>query len=78
MLFPMERLFEDSVAVNLKRSVSGGWRVESQSRPGFLVDNWGGTEEIPIPKFQLRPDMCLRRGSECVVLGHKVEVDRVL
>lgn len=61
LLFPMERVFESFVAAMLPRQFPA-WNVQPQASGRHLVESCQGR-----PRFRLRPDLLLRKGSmRCV------------
>lgn len=64
LLFPMETLFQDYVAQEIKRLFrSEGWSVQTQDRGYYLFDEPS--------KFALQPDIVMRRGNRTVILDTK-------
>lgn len=69
LLFPMERLFEEAVAVLLRRALVGnGIEVVSQGSLRHCLGDWH--EEAPCEGhvFQTRPDLLLRRGGKVIAV----------
>lgn len=63
LLFPMEELYENYVACRLKKHRENTWKVFPQDGGHTLFDS---------PKrFQIRPDIVLRREDKCVILDTK-------
>lgn len=63
LLFPMEELYENYVACRLKKHRENTWKVLPQDGGHTLFDS---------PKrFQIRPDIVLRREDKCVILDTK-------
>lgn len=65
VLFPMERVFEDYVAVKLRAQLKG-WKVLTQVSGGALVEQHLGRK-----MFNLIPDLEIRRGSVRVIADTK-------
>ena len=57
LFFPMEKIFEDFVASQLKKHHSTEWEISTQDKGKYLI-----TE--PNKKFALRPDIVMKRGSK--------------
>jgi 5-methylcytosine-specific restriction enzyme subunit McrC len=70
LLFPMERVFEDYVAVKLrqqlKKDLDGPWQVRTQIRGQHLVEKHDGRA-----RFALRPDLELKRGTTRIIADTK-------
>lgn len=67
VLFPMDRLFERYVAVNLRRQLApGNWSVRSQAGAEHLVDNYEGRK-----RFALRPDLLFSNGRSKMLADTK-------
>lgn len=64
LLFPMESVFQDYVAKELRRIlVPQGWTVSTQESALYLFDH--------PQKFKLRPDIVVRKGQETYILDTK-------
>ena len=64
LLFPMERLFQDYVAKEIRNVLSPrGWYVSAQESALYLFDN--------PRKFKLRPDIVVRKGEKTYILDTK-------
>ena len=64
LLFPMERLFQDYVAMEIRNVLlPRGWSVSTQESALFLFDN--------SQKFRLRPDIVVRKGGETYIFDTK-------
>jgi len=67
VLFPMEKLFEAYVAIQVRRKLSlSGWAVTTQAKRVHLVEEHQNT-----PSYILKPDLLLERKSECVIADTK-------
>ena len=67
LLFPMDRLFEDYIAHNIKKSfVKYGWRVKTQVDEKYLF--------VEPKKFKLKPDILLLKNDQAVILDTKWKV----
>ncbi len=67
VLFPMEKLFEAYVAIQVRRKLSpGGWNVIAQARRVYLVEEHQNT-----PSHILKPDLLLERKSERIIADTK-------
>ncbi|MDE6060422.1 MAG: McrC family protein, partial [Clostridia bacterium] len=66
LLFPMDRLFESYIAVQMAQAASShGWSLSKQDRGRFL---FGEKEQ---GKFPLRPDIVLKREKEVIIIDTK-------
>ena len=63
LLFPMEELYENYVACRLKKHRKNTWMVSLQDGGHTLFDD--------PRKFQIRPDIVLRKDEKCVILDTK-------
>lgn len=67
VLFPMEKLFEAYVAIQIRRKISPqGWNVVAQARRKHLVEEHQG-----VASHMLKPDLLLERKFERVVADTK-------
>lgn len=65
LLFPMEKVYEDYVAMYMKKIFGkDGWNVSTQDKGYYLF-------EEPRKRFKLRPDIVIKKGSRVVVLDTK-------
>jgi len=64
ILFPMEKIFEDYVAAMLRKSLGeDGYCVQTQESRKYLC--------VSPRKFQMKPDIVIRKGDECWVADTK-------
>lgn len=61
LLFPMEKLFEEYVAKELKKALRDDWTLTAQDRGYYLFDE-------PSEIFKLRPDIVLRKPDKTVIV----------
>ncbi len=67
ILFPMEKIFEDYVAAMLRKSLGKkGYSVRTQESRKHLC--------VSPNKFQMKPDIVIRKGDECWVADTKWKV----
>ena len=64
ILFPMEKIFEDYVAAMLRKHLGKEYSVSTQEQRKYLCIK-------PDNKFQLKPDIVIRKGDECWVADTK-------
>ena len=69
LLFPMELLFESYVANLLRGQVVPGWRLRSQAKSKYLIENHKSKA-----LFNLRPDLLLESKSAVQVLDTKWKI----
>jgi len=70
LLFPMERIFEDYVALRLKSQLSG-YTIRTQIRQNYLLTHKANQEEKERDIFLLKPDLYLTSQKEIVVADTK-------
>lgn len=57
LLFPMERLFEEHVAVCLKRQFKSPWSLKTQAASEYMIEAIAEHTQSNKNRFQLRPDL---------------------
>lgn len=62
LLFPMQRLYEDYVAVCLNNSLSSGWTLKTQAASKYLLTHQPVHLKQSKDWFQLKPDLLLQNG----------------
>jgi len=69
LLFPMNDLFEASVATLLRRALAGsGIEVMAQGGLRYCLGDWRADDDCSGDHFQTRPDLMLRRRGEIVAI----------
>jgi 5-methylcytosine-specific restriction enzyme subunit McrC len=63
LLFPMEKLFEEYVAIRVKRQLQPGYFLKSQAASKYLVE-----EHNSKPMFQLRPDLAITKNKQPIAI----------
>ncbi|MCU7940206.1 MAG: McrC family protein [gamma proteobacterium symbiont of Bathyaustriella thionipta] len=71
LLFPMQRLYEDYVAVCLNTLVSSPWTLKTQAATEHLLTHQSKQHEQSKPWFQLKPDLLLQKGAMNQVMDCK-------
>lgn len=57
LLFPMERLFEEHVAVCLKRQFKSPWSLKTQAASEYMIEATAEHTQSNKNRFQLKPDL---------------------
>ena len=57
LLFPMERLFEEHVAVCLKRQFKSPWSLKTQAASEYMIEAIAEHTQSNKNRFQLKPDL---------------------
>jgi 5-methylcytosine-specific restriction enzyme subunit McrC len=68
LLFPMERVFEDYVAVWIKKRAKN-WAISTQESTKYLVEKHGQTS-----KFKIKPDIVARNNGETIIADTKWKI----
>ena len=64
LLFPMERLFEEHVAVCLKRQFKSPWSLKTQASSEYMIEAIAEHPHSNKNRFQLKPDLLVSHLSQ--------------
>lgn len=68
LLFPMERIFEDYIGVQIKKHIKG-YNIKLQDKRFHLIN-----EHLGAPKFRLKPDIVLSNEKSIIIIDTKWKV----